>query len=271
MKIQIRMIAALAALLAIGGAGIGCKSNGGPWHNPSSYSFYNPFSGHKDEDLHAKQTDSSVLESQRPSLSATPDIKKPMGGYASQNEAPAFKGNTQSSPSTNSIAGSGYNPAQQIQTSPYSATSPYAQPTTAGTVQPASYQPATDPNRVAMAGGYGTASPTGYSSPEAAYDPAAVSQAYAQPQSYAQPQAYIQPQTIDPVNSQPYQSGTGYPANPQNSYAPQGQPGVAPFEAPIQQNPYGAATTPSQGYSTAQMPTQTDPYQYRSPASPYGN
>jgi len=54
---------------------VGCQSNGGPWYNPATYSFGNPFS----KSDHSRSP--NALANTKPSLDAQPNINAPHGGY----------------------------------------------------------------------------------------------------------------------------------------------------------------------------------------------
>ncbi|MCL2005656.1 MAG: hypothetical protein FWG73_05770 [Planctomycetaceae bacterium] len=75
----------LTALFLVSGTS-GCKSNGGAWYNPTSYSISNPFS----KDTYAKDNlaplfnSSDNLANAKPSLNAQANIDTPHGGYSNR-------------------------------------------------------------------------------------------------------------------------------------------------------------------------------------------
>jgi hypothetical protein len=76
------IIAILVMLTFVGGS-IGCRSNGGPWYNPKSYTLSNPFD--------KSRKDSDTLANTKPSLGSNPNVSTPAGGYTSGNYSLANK------------------------------------------------------------------------------------------------------------------------------------------------------------------------------------
>jgi hypothetical protein len=57
---------------------IGCRSNGGAWYNPKSYTWHNPFKSNEAPSFDAEGT---AHASTKPSLGAQPNVTPPPGGY----------------------------------------------------------------------------------------------------------------------------------------------------------------------------------------------
>ena len=87
MRIQNHSIVTALVLFSLVSGAIGCKNTGmGPWYKPDSYSFYNPF---KKED-----PVESSYSSPKPSLTATPNVTPPLGGYGTEKHLQLQHGNT---------------------------------------------------------------------------------------------------------------------------------------------------------------------------------
>ena len=83
MQVNFSLIAALSAALLLLPGTTGCRSNGGPWYNPSTYAFSNPFASNpfaKDGSL-APPFSADALAESKPSLGSNPNIGLPPGGY----------------------------------------------------------------------------------------------------------------------------------------------------------------------------------------------
>ena len=73
------VVTIFVALLFVSGT-TGCRSTGGPWYNPTSYAFVNPF----DKDSPSKSNVAPPFDSlanEKPSLASQPNIGPPPGGY----------------------------------------------------------------------------------------------------------------------------------------------------------------------------------------------
>ena len=83
MRIQHRYIFTVITVLLLISGSSGCRSNGGAWYNPNTYSFSNPFN----KDAFAKDNlaplfnPSGSMANKKPSLNASPNIDTPPGGY----------------------------------------------------------------------------------------------------------------------------------------------------------------------------------------------
>ena len=80
MRVHFSSVAAVfVALLFVAGT-VGCRSNGGDWYNPNTYSWANPFS----KDGQTPPRSSESFTNTRPSLDAQPNISVPHGGYSEE-------------------------------------------------------------------------------------------------------------------------------------------------------------------------------------------
>ena len=92
MRIHFSSIATIiVALLFISGT-VGCRSNGGDWYKPGTYSWVNPFEKSSQESPRS----SGTLAKSKPSLNEHPNISTPQGGYS----AGASSGEFAASPSS---------------------------------------------------------------------------------------------------------------------------------------------------------------------------
>lgn len=285
MKKEFQKIAVLVAVMAVCSMGTGCTSNGkGPWYNPSSYTYHNPFAPSKNkDDLAGHETDKSVLEQGRPSLDSKPNINPPMGGYT--NKAETHPGmSTATVPATpgaehGSYAGTSATPAS---TAYPNYPNPYAAQT------PQTSYPQQTPS-VAMVGGY--SSVDGTTTPQ--------TQPIAQASATYPQNAQNTQDTQAPAYS-PYPAGTSYPqatpayntgtAQPAATAVPQTQATPNPYGAypttgaygeqnaqpasPFQTQAVPAATGyPASAFGAQPVQTQVDPaaspYQYRATSNPY--
>lgn len=90
------IVAALMCFLLVFGV-IGCRSNGGTWYNPKSYTWYNPF---KSNEAPAFDPEGTAHVTPKPSLGAQPNVTTPPGGYTSkEDEARFFAGKSKDSSS----------------------------------------------------------------------------------------------------------------------------------------------------------------------------
>jgi hypothetical protein len=72
-------VAIVVTLLFVLGT-VGCRSNGGPWYNPKSYSWSQPFA----KDSQAPPYSPDALANKKPSLEASPNVSVPQGGYTDE-------------------------------------------------------------------------------------------------------------------------------------------------------------------------------------------
>ncbi len=258
------IVTALVLLSLVSGA-IGCKSNGGAWYKPNSYTWYNPFSS-KDDPIPPYSGEHAATA--KPSIGAQPNVAAPPGGYgdkAKEAEFYAAKPEKQVQPQYgNTITGGSaptstpaadqnrvamadaplYNgaPANYSTPNPYSVPDAYYQPNSG--VTPASYQPTSiqQPN-------------AGYQQPNAGYQQPAAG--YQQPAAYQQPTGY-QPNGMSPnpadyapsATPSPYSPNTSVPATNYSPFAaqPEAQQG---FGAPVSTTTAPAANAYGAGYTAA--------------------
>ena len=258
------------ALLFISGT-TGCRSNGGPWYNPSTYSLANPF------DKKEKPSNAPIFgeasPNPKPSLEGIPNVGSPPGGYTDAASLAATRtgstaGTVSSSPpehwaqhnqaasqSSPGLYGSGYSnvaaaPSQYSPIETYGGqsapSSPYQYPS--HSIAGASQYPVMP---------YGDATPPGYQMTSAAssnnnvyppqtngivdhsggnYSPYGVTQQY-------DPSYAVQQQSAAAAAMpQGYSYGEAVPSNPYQGYPqqPQGYPGDGVSVAqPYQQPPGG--------------------------------
>jgi len=280
MRVHISSIVTIfAALLLVSGT-VGCRSNGGPWYNPATYSFSNPFGKERQESPY-----SSNMAKTKPSLDSQPNISTPHGGYtdsASRAGSPASTGGTVSSSPPEHLAqyNSQYNPATQ-QNSP----NPYSSYTVA---DPSQYSPYTYTESYGgQSGGQpyngqgSPASPYQYSANQGQQSPyqyrqEAVQHAQNYPaMPYGEQLTQTTYQTTSAYQPQPYQpqSANNVPAGPYGNTEQPGQ--YAPFGTTPQSDSYAGTPQPTavspSGFGQGQ-PVST-PYTYPgegvSVASPY--
>ncbi len=87
MRTRIQTIVTAFVLLSLVSGAIGCRSNGGPWYHPKTYSFHNPF-GAKEAPLFG--ADESAQANARPSMGEQPNVNTPPGGYTNKEEEARF-------------------------------------------------------------------------------------------------------------------------------------------------------------------------------------
>ncbi|MDR0610734.1 MAG: hypothetical protein LBG58_11535 [Planctomycetaceae bacterium] len=66
---------------------IGCRSNGGAWYNPKSYTWHNPF---KSNEAPSFDAEGMAHATTKPSLGAQPNVTPPPGGYTSKEDEARF-------------------------------------------------------------------------------------------------------------------------------------------------------------------------------------
>ncbi|MDR3233026.1 MAG: hypothetical protein LBT46_05090, partial [Planctomycetaceae bacterium] len=87
MRIHLSTLIMLLVTLMFAGGSIGCRSNGGPWYNPKSYTWTKPFNSDGDP---AKRNEAALADA-KPSLGAQPSISTPPSGYTAGNYNTADK------------------------------------------------------------------------------------------------------------------------------------------------------------------------------------
>lgn len=233
MRTRTKSIVAALALLSLVSGAIGCKSNGGPWYNPKSYAFHNPFK--EGSEAPPYRGEATAQANAKPSLDAQPHINTPPGGYAKADEAEFFAGSqkavqTQYGQGTemNRVASTTY-PAPEATPGAYSV--------------PESYNP--------------------YSTPDPAmanYQQTRYQQAYEQPANNPMPGSHPAPMTTVPA-----------PAESMPVYGnPASNPAAAPYGTTTPAaSPYPIQPQPAQGQPVA-SPYANAPATYGVPAAtPY--
>lgn len=124
MRIRTKSIVTAIALLSLVSGAVGCRMNGtGPWYNPQSYSWHNPFNH---GDAPARDDAPAHAMTAKPSMGMSPEVSIPPGGYAQHGSAEAdfFAGSSQKPMATQ------YSPAQnesvQVAANPYAVQDPAA-------------------------------------------------------------------------------------------------------------------------------------------------
>jgi hypothetical protein len=250
---------------------VGCRSNGGAWYNPKSYTWHNPF---KSNEAPSFDADGAAHATIKPSLGAHPSVTPPPGGYTSKEDEARF------------FAGNGKKESNSIVIPQYGA----------GTL------PA-DGNRLASANVPTTLTTSGYiptDQSHSAYGSANNSLATSGPQAtptHYQPTNYHpdQPTTAIPSNQPGVYPGSGYqgaglpetgvaaPPVYQPSYntTPTTPNSVTSYAVPnpqaVNYSPFGVqenttVTTPTGGYGAQPQPTPTVPnYSPQQPFPPLTN
>jgi len=255
------IVTILLALLLVSGT-VGCRSNGGPWYNPTTYSFASPSGKGRPASPY-----SSSVANQKPSLDAQPNISAPHGGYtdnASFAASPASSGGTVSN--TPPAHWAQHNPVPQ-QNVPNS----YSSYTVA---DPSQYSPQTYTEAY---GGQSVPAPTstypyvatqGQQSPYQ-YSPEPVQQAHSYPampygeqqhaqtayqttSAYQQQPMYNAPVGTFGAANQPSQYGSQGTMPPNDPYAGMQQPSTVPPSGFGQEQPVSPSYAyPSEGVSVA--------------------
>ena len=235
------IVTVFAALLLVSGT-VGCRSNGGPWYNPTTYSFSNPFGKDRQTSPH-----SSSMAKTKPSLDAHPNISIPHGGYtdsASHAGSPGSSGGTMSSSPPEHLAQ--YNNPTMQQNSP----NPHGSYTVA---DPSQYSPYTY-----------TESHAGQGSSTSPY-PNLANQGQQSPYPYRQESV----QQAQNYPAMPY--GEQYTQNTQTAYQTTSAYQPQPTNN-VPTSPYGSMEQPSPYASPGTIP-QSDPYastQQQTAVSPSG-
>jgi len=79
MRVHFSSIAAFAAALLFVSGTVGCRSNGGDWYKPTTYSWYNPFT---QESPATTRPSDAFANTKKPSLDSHPNVSTPQGGYS---------------------------------------------------------------------------------------------------------------------------------------------------------------------------------------------
>ena len=227
MRTRNHPIVTALVLLSLASGAIGCKSNGGAWYKPDSYSFHNPF---KKEDT-IPPTYSDRTATSKPSIGATPNVSPPPGGYgdpARETEFLMGKADKQVQPHYGQTITGGAQPeAHRVAIS--------ETPTYGGNV-PGGYGTYSDPNQ------YPGVTPPNYqqtSIQQPTYPPS-YSPNYPAPGAHSFDYA---PNSVAPLN---------YSTVPPTNYSPFAPPAGAPFDAAPQQGvnhpPTSPDVAPQQGF-----------------------
>ena len=222
MRRQHRSFLAMMIIVSLCCGFIGCKSNGGRWYKPTSYSWHNPFKRTvvEEDEYGMLAEDNNGIR--LPKEGQTPELDTPAGGYSQKSSAVATSANPAQRTGVPAPATSNYNYGAQPQQTP----------------------------AVAMNGGV---QQTMYTQPpQQQYQPPVNQQYYNQV-----PQNTATMQNVNPNYGTGYQqpNATTY----QNPYPPQP---VSPqvnqqYNAAPVQDAYGT-TQPSNGYATGQNQYSTD-------------
>ena len=251
------IVAALVLLSLVSGA-IGCKSNGGAWYKPNSYSLHNPFKKEERNPFKKEEPIAPYQATAKPSIGAQPNVTPPPGGYgnkAQEAEFTAGKMEKQVQPQYGQTITGGIQPETQVAMSDpnvYGGNAPvgYTYPTDSGAYSnPNQYSPVTPQNYQSTSiqqPGYPTGpNPADYAAPNTGV---------------ASPSAY--PSTVPPTNYSPFVSPAG---QPYDAAPPQGFAPPATYD-PAPQQGFGA---PQQGYGVPQQGYGVNPNGYTSPPN-YG-
>ncbi len=223
MRTQRRSLTIVMLIITVSCGMIGCKSNGGSWYKPSTYSFHNPFKNrHMGEEM-----DYQFADDASPRDGLSPEVSVPPGGYTESRVA-SSQSVTVPNNGVPSATGSRFSVSNNT---PQLAMN--QQP--AGYSQQQSYQQNPQPTYQ-----QGYAQQQGYSQQP--------SQGYAQPQEYSQQQAYSQ----QPAQQQQNYTNSGYDNSGAYSQAPpSAQSTVSQQPYGTQPASYGAASQTTYGYNSA--------------------
>ncbi|MDR0704712.1 MAG: hypothetical protein LBF88_06940 [Planctomycetaceae bacterium] len=254
---------------------IGCRSNGGAWYNPKSYTWHNPFKSNEAPSFEAEGT---AHATPKPSLGAQPNLTPPPGGYTSkEDEARFFAGNGKKE--SNSVVVPQYGvgtlsndgnrlASANVPTTPTTSYAPMDHPYTGPQATPTHYQPTNyyyyaDPSTRAIPSNQ----PGVY--PGAGYQGSGLPENGAAPPDYQQPSYNTtQPSynNTTPITPTPTPTTSYAAPNPQANYSPFGtQENTATTPTG---SGYGAQpTTPT--YSTQPVPPLTNNYGVPTATPPY--
>ena len=231
MRTRTNSIVAAFVLLSLVSGAIGCRSNGGPWYNPKSYAWHNPF---KASEAPAFDAEGTAQANQKPSIGAQPNVNTPPGGYTNHQEEARF------------LAGNGKKDTVMV---PQYGVTP-------GT---------TDNSRIAST----TGTPAPQSAyPETPYNPYAAMDNTTTAGMTPQPGIYqgtnLHTASVPPSTQTGAYPGTGVQSA--GTFDPMTYPGTAPAAAPTTvqaggYSPYGApVTTPQNAAPIYGDSTATNPY-----------
>jgi len=271
MRVHFSSVATIfVALLFVSGT-VGCRSNGGDWYNPKSYTWTNPFS--KDDQASHRSPD--AFANTKPSLDAHPNISAPEGGYSIGSRPGEFA----SAPSTGTFGGNPSDPWGQH--NPVASHTPPSHLSGYTVAEPSPYPPA---YMTGMAGGYALGNNH--------HGIASMPQQHVHQQNpfpHQSQQAMEQRQNMMPYGHSDYvQTGFHQPANSNvhqqqmQHQAPFGTHGsmehhgnFAPFGATPQNDPYVAVhqpvtVPPGFGHEHHPMPMQAPPPGFVGDGAPAG-
>ena len=221
----------VASLFVLGTTG--CRSNGGPWYNPTSYTWIKP----SDKGSQAPPFAPEAFANPKPALEAQPNIESPMGGYS--DGASLY--------SNRSVAQSGVQNSYPLDQGGYH--SPVASNS--------------------YGGGYSVAEPSPYPPPYASGQPSAM----ASPQQYQYPAEMAQQANPMPYGSDYSAGAQYPHTNVVSPYPTAASSQAAPNYGTSVSDPYGNANPAMGGnYAPFGAVPQNDPYaatQQQAPA-PYG-
>ena len=252
------VVAIFVTLLFVSGT-VGCRSNGGDWYNPKSYSWTNPFAKEGQDSGRPRSPD--AFANTKPSLDEHPNISIPPGGYSGE----ASLANRSTSPA-GTLGGSTADPwgqqnsvASHIPPSHLSGLSGYT------VAEPSPYPPA---YMVGMVGDHSVAT----AHQQQQHIPQEMAQQHHMPYG---PSDYVQTGFHQPVNNasvyhHPVQHApAGIPAGihgsgvhggmePQGNYAPFGMSQSDPYAAIHQ-----PVAVPPTGFGFEQQPAQMQQSHYQ--------
>ncbi|MDR3181769.1 MAG: hypothetical protein LBT89_02435 [Planctomycetaceae bacterium] len=243
MRFHSSTIVMLLVTAAFVGSSIGCRSNGGPWYNPKSYTWTKPFENKPG--YPENKRNEAALANTKPSLGSQPSVSAPPSGYTAGNYSAANKEDARFHQTGDTLPPSAYSTPQAPDSSKLASA---AAPSPAGTnYYGESAAPAGSPNNYT----YNPGNPVAQTS-AANYYPPANSPAY-QPTSAQVPAAYppnsgynAAPVPVDNGNYAPFAA----PGENASVYAAQQQAPAAPYygnQAPAQQpaaGVYGNSNAP---------------------------
>jgi hypothetical protein len=248
------IVTVLAVLSLVSGA-VGCRSNGsGPWYQPNSYTWGNPFK--TAENSTAPRHDYQQADNTKPSLGAQPSVTAPPSGYTSkESEDARFHPNT-----TQNTYGISANQESSMVASAQSPAPSYGSGYSAA--DSASYRPS-------YGSGDLTQNTAQNNTPNYQYQGSAAQPSVYPPASNYQETSATTYPTTPSYSNQPYGNNAVTQTAAQTPAAPQGN--YAPFGTPAQEtNPlYGNQSSPTTGYGAQPQSTSVYGNQSATPA-PYG-
>jgi len=250
MRVHFSSVAAVfVAILFVSGT-VGCRSNGGDWYNPKSYSWTNPFA----RDGQESPRSSDAFANTKPSLDEHPNISIPPGGYSGE----ASIANRSTSPARASGGSVADSWGQQ---SPIASHTPPSHLSGLTVAEPSPYPPA---YMTGMTGNHSVAVASQQQHvPQHNQFPQEMAQQHHHLMPYG-PSDYVQTGFHQPINNPSvYQHPVQHaPFGVHGGMEPQGN--YAPFGTLPQNDPYAAiqqpaATPPTTGFGFEQHPMQAPP------------